>query len=156
MKFKLLIPVVAIALAAAIYLTLGKGHEENPKEYVGQIYDLLSRSISPDLGKLSVKFVLPRHLKFVAEAPPEVSATSENPRIISLADTDNNDPYRAYIFPIKTSPGETVVSIDYKVFYCEDGPGAICFTSVGRLRIPVTVSAGGEESFKIRHFIEGR
>jgi hypothetical protein len=156
MNYRLLIPVIALALAAAIYLLAVTGDDEKPEDHTGELFDIAARTVSPDLNSLSVKFILPPHMKFVPEALPEVSATSGDPRIISLTDTENSDPERAYTFPIQTSPGETVISIDYRVFYCEDGPGAVCFTRLGRIRVPVIVSVDGDDSLDIRHHVGGR
>ena len=124
------------------------------EEFPGEIFKLPGKEISPETKKISVAFDLARTLKFVAEASPRVEALSANPEILSIDSTENKDPNKPFVFDIKARPGKTDLTINYRLFCCNSGPGAVCFYKEGRLEIPITVKDGGDEVISIKHVID--
>lgn len=159
MRIKILIIAIIAILTVVAYLFAGMNFDymtELPKkeEYLGEIFRFEPKIISPDIEQLSVKFILSRTLKFVDEAPPTVAIHSSDPTVIYADSTKNADPKRVFLFPAKTKPGEAELTIDYRIFCCNSGPGAVCFFKEGRIIVPVTVADGGDETFEIKHMID--
>ncbi|MEE9553014.1 MAG: hypothetical protein V3W18_01855 [candidate division Zixibacteria bacterium] len=162
MRIKILLVAIVALLTGAIYLTTDMNSKEEDaniidqtdQEYLGEIFRLEEKRISPYVENLSIEFVLGRTLKYVDEAPPIVSVSSSDPIVLSADSTENKDPKKAFLFPINTKTGETGLTIDYRVFCCNSGPGAVCFFKEGRIIVPVTVADGGDETFEIKHMID--
>lgn len=159
MRTKILIIAIIAILAISAYLFAGMNFDDmtelpEKEEYLGEIFRLEPKIISPDIEQLSVKFILSRTLKFVDEAPPTVTIHSADPTILFADPAENTDPERAFLFRVKAKPGKTELMIAYKVFCCNSGPGAVCFFKEGRIIVPVTVADSGDEIFGIKHMID--
>ncbi len=159
MRIKISIVIIIAILTVVAYLFAGMNFDDmtempEKEDYPGEIFRLEPMTISPDIEQLSVKFILSRTLKFVDEAPPTVTIHSGDQTVIYVDSAENTDPKRAFIFPAKTKPGKTELTVDYRVFCCNSGPGAVCFFKEGRIMVPVTVADGGDEIFEIKHMID--
>lgn len=162
MRIKLLIVFIVASLTVAVFFTTDMNSKEEitdvvdqtEQEFLGEIFQLEETRISPNVKQLSLKFILGRTLKYVDEAPPTVTASGADPEILSIGTTENTDPKKKFLFPIDSKPGETKLTIDYRVFCCNSGPGAVCFFKEGRIIIPVIIAGDGEGVFEIKQMID--
>jgi len=159
MRIKVLTIAIAAVFTVLIYFMVMmkpyRGMEKPEDEgYSGEIFRLAEKRISSKASRITVRFVPARTLKFVAEAPTRVTAAGADNSILSVGATDNVDPDKPFGFPVSCRPGNTELTIDYRVFCCNSGPGAVCFFKEGRVSMPVTVVADGAESLDITHMID--
>lgn len=154
--------VIVFSLAVGIYIltnieSTGKVEQrEKPadREYLGEIFHLDEHRVSPDVDHLTFELVLGRTLKYVDEAPPSVIISSADSEIVAIDSSGNSDPRKPYLFPVRLKPGHTELTVDYRVFCCNSGPGAVCFFKEGRIIVPVTVAADGDHNFEISQMID--
>ena len=155
--------IIVISLAIGIYILTNMNSEAEmekdiaaeDQEYLGDIFRIDEQRISPDVEHLTLKFVLDKRLKYIDEAPPpRVTVTSDDPGSATVEAADNIDPRKPFLFPLILTKGKTELTIDYRVYCCNDGPGAVCFFKEGRIIVPVVVDEDGEEPLVIRHVIE--
>ena len=165
MRIKILLVVIVASLTTAFFLMSDMNSKEEfaefsalfdqaDKEYLGEVFRLDEKRISPDVKQLSVKLVLAKSLKFVDEASPQVSVASSDPNFISVDSTSNTNPQKEFLFPVDSKPGQAELTINYRLFCCNSGPGAVCFFKEGRIIVPVTVADDGDDTFEIKQMID--
>lgn len=159
MRIKVMVVIVVALLTVTVFLVMNRPQEPGAAkvndDYSGEVYRVSERDISPAAGSLSVVFTLVPTLEYAAEATPVVTAKSDDPGVIRLGQTEDQDPTGPFHFPVEIiSPGHAVVTVDYRLFCCNREDRAACFFKEGRLVIPVTVSEGGNNEFYVSRVID--
>jgi hypothetical protein len=72
-----------------------------------------------------------------------LTVTASENKVVSLnAAQPFRNPQFPLSIPIKVNEGETIVTADFLVYYCEAGKEALCYFKEGRLRLPVKAKSG--------------
>jgi DNA-binding beta-propeller fold protein YncE len=120
----------------------------------GEEQELPEMEIAPGTNKLSLEIKLPKGTEFTKDAPFNIEAKSENPKVISLNADSISQPMEKLEIPITASTGKALVTIDMNIYYCSGNRGQ-CYFKDGRLKIPVSVTDKGSSvlvaTYEIMH-----
>ncbi len=113
--------------------------------FTGEVIDLPLQTIESGKATLTLSLELPAGYKLNALAPTSLKAVSASQQTISL-NSAAEQIFRNIKFPltveIAATEGETVIQIDYAIYYCEAAKESLCFIKEARLNIPVKVKKG--------------
>lgn len=114
-------------------------------KFIGEIIELSAQSIEPGNATLAVSLELPKGYKLNSIAPTAIKAVSAEQRTVGFASGAESiirNPQFPVSVPIKVNAGETKVTVDFAIYYCETGKESLCFIKEARLVIPVKAQKG--------------
>jgi hypothetical protein len=115
----------------------------DPK-FRAQVIALPSVAASAGLGKLSLNIQLPDGYAMNDQAPFTLHVYSD--QVMSVADADNNLkltlPKMPVTLPIVLVTGQTSLTLDSRVYYCEVIDESRCIPAQYRFVVPLTVDSG--------------
>jgi thiol-disulfide isomerase/thioredoxin len=113
--------------------------------FTGEVIDLAAQMIEPGKATLTLSLLLPAGYKLNSLAPTWVKAVSSSQQILSI-NSAAEQTFRNAKFPVTAevtaAEGETMIQIDYAIYYCETSKESLCFIKEARLNIPVKVKKG--------------
>lgn len=113
------------------------------KRYAGETLELPAQTIEPGDATLTVQLELPAGYKLNAQAPTALSLSSSQGQVVSLnPEQPIRNPQFPVTIPIKVHEGDTVVTADLIIYYCEAAKESLCFFKEARLALPVKVKSG--------------
>ena len=117
-------------------------------EYTGKVIQTEEQTVSPGSGALAIQISAPPSYKFNDLAPFLMEWQSSNGSLgIRPEDAVQQivDPSFPLNIPIEFSAGESELSGDLIIYYCEAESQSLCLIERLRVQIPVTVSASVSE-----------
>jgi DNA-binding beta-propeller fold protein YncE len=99
---------------------------------------------APGSSAVEVQIVLPSGTKFNTAAPFRMKVTSSRPDVVNIGTSDFTQPLSTLRVPITAKPGETTITIDILVNYCNTANEGLCYFKDVRLVLPVKVVEGGK------------
>ncbi len=114
-------------------------------KFLGEAIQLPGQTLDVGDATLTLQLELPAGYKLNPEAPSSVAVAASQKQIIRLEGASEktfHKPQFPLNLPIKTSPGETSLQVNYVVYYCEATKESLCYFKEVRLAIPVKVLPG--------------
>jgi hypothetical protein len=118
-------------------------------KFMGELIELPAQSIEPGNATLAVSLELPKGYKLNSVAPTSIKAVSAEQRIVGFsngAEAVVRNPQFPVSIPVKVKDGETKVTVDFAIYYCESGKESLCFIKEARLVIPVKAQKGARNN----------
>jgi thiol-disulfide isomerase/thioredoxin len=123
-------------------------------EYPGKIISLDSQEVGAGAGTMQLDITLPAGYK-VNDLAPFSMAWVDEQGLVSIPDTEADQSIVAPQFPLEIpanfSPGETTLTGDLVLYYCEEETESLCLIEQVKLIVPVAVTAGGEAYLVVEH-----
>jgi thiol-disulfide isomerase/thioredoxin len=115
-------------------------------DFTGDIVKLDAVSAASGAGKIVLNIRLPEGYKF-NDIAPFLMHVNQNSGVVKVAAKDNDlsmpEPTMPVSMPATLSEGQTTLSIDANVYYCEAVNESRCYPAMLRFVMPVKVSKGG-------------
>jgi thiol-disulfide isomerase/thioredoxin len=108
-------------------------------------------TLAPDARSLTVQIELPKGTKFNPAAPFSIKAASNKPEVVTVGDLASAKPAKSISVPLTLKPGESTVTVDLLINYCNEGNEGLCYFKEIRLVVPVKVEAGGAPSAQVTY-----
>jgi thiol-disulfide isomerase/thioredoxin len=106
------------------------------------------QTVAPGAGQILVDAVMPFGYKLNAQAP--FTAVWASDATVSLDDSQLSYqqilPELPIAFPVTLSEGQTELSVDLTIYWCEAINETLCFVERGTVVLPITVSASASSS----------
>jgi len=121
-------------------------------KFAGRIIDLERRTVAPGEGTLRLAVSLPEGYKVNGLAPFSVVWSAENGKISLNPDDIRRsmvNPIFPLALPFHATTGDTTLVGEVVIYYCQAERESLCLVDRVRLVIPVTVSAGGQDSLEV-------
>ncbi len=130
----------------------------NDAQYNGKLLTLDPQTIAPGDGTIELNIILPEGYKVNDRAPFSVEWLVEgNEELIQFPDGAIRtmvEPAFPLSFPAEFSEGETELTADLVIYYCEAAAESLCFIERIRITTPVTITSGGMNTVSIPSSIE--
>lgn len=114
-------------------------------KFMGDVVELPQQQIKPGDATLTVSLELPKGYKLNSLAPTSIKAVSSEHRVVKFANGAEaivSKPQFPVSLPVKINEGETKVTVDFAIYYCESEKESLCFIKEARLVIPVKALRG--------------
>jgi len=121
-------------------------------KFAGRIIDLERRTVAPGEGTLRLAVNLPEGYKVNGLAPFSMVWSAENGKISLNPDDIRRsivNPIFPLALPFHATTGDTTLVGEVVIYYCQAKRESLCLVDRARLVIPVTVSAGGQNSLEV-------
>lgn len=116
--------------------------------FPGLVLEMQQQVVRRGMGSFLISVVIPDGYHLNMEAPLGIRLRADHDDVVDVSLVDAGRTVRGPRGPIEIgavfSEGETRVSIDLTVYYCETGREALCFASQIRVLLPVLVVPDGE------------
>jgi thiol-disulfide isomerase/thioredoxin len=129
--------------------------------YNGKLLTLEPQTIAAGEGTIQLEVTLPDDYKVNDLAPFSmawlVDGTAEESLIQFSAEDANQtiiEPEFPLSFPATFSEGETEITADLVIYYCEAEAVSLCFIERIRITVPITVSSTGSDTLLVPYTIE--
>jgi DNA-binding beta-propeller fold protein YncE len=134
------------------------GIEKLKPRFRGETQELPVQTVEPGDATLIVSLELPRGFKLNPQAPSFVKLSSgERQRLSfngSAEQTLANSQFPVSV-PVQVSEGQTNLSADFVLYYCEADKETLCFFKEARLRVPVRTRKGsGSKKLNVSYQIK--
>ncbi len=121
---------------------------EEGGNFPGLVLEMGEQVVRRGMGSFLISVVIPDGYHLNMEAPLGIRLRADHDEVVDVSPVDAGRTVRGPRGPIEIgavfSEGETRVSIDLTVYYCETGREALCFASQIRVLLPVLVVPDGE------------
>lgn len=126
------------------------GLEKLKPRFRGETIELPAQTVEPGDASISLSLELPRGFKLNPQAPSFVRLSSDKNDKLTFngsADQSLNNSQFPLSFSAKVAEGESEVSADLVLYYCESEKESLCFFKEVKLKMPVKVrkGAGGKK-----------
>jgi thiol-disulfide isomerase/thioredoxin len=121
-----------------------------PGHFTGEIRDLPHQRVKPGNATLTLQLALPAGYKLNHLAPSAVVVGSSQAQIASLTNGVEeifHHPKFPLAVPLKVSEGQTTLTVNLVIYYCESAKESLCYFKEVRLNVPisVTIAADGNQ-----------
>jgi hypothetical protein len=125
-------------------------------EYNGKTVTLETQSVAPGQGTVELQVTIPAGYKVNDLAPFSMEWTADGGVTFDPARANQTivEPAFPLSFPAEFSEGQSELTADLVVYYCEAEAQSLCFIERVRVTAPLTVEAGGAVSAVVSHLIE--
>lgn len=126
------------------------------EDYLGTLVKLEPQTLKPGEQVLTLNVALPEGYQFNDLAPFSMTWESSSASAVLGEEAEQTivKPEMPLQIPVSLSEGETTLSADLVVYYCEYESVGLCLIDQVSLELPVTVSASGAGSLDVEHVIE--
>ena len=124
---------------------LEKLRPRKSKQFLGEVIELPSQSIEPGAGTLTLQLELPAGYKLNPLAPSALTITTSQNQVVAFsagAEQTFRNPHFPVEVPIKVGEGDSSITADFVVYYCEAAKESLCYFKEARVTIPVKVTPG--------------
>jgi hypothetical protein len=124
--------------------------------YSGKVVTLEEIQVAPGEGRVEIDVRLPEGYKLNELAPFSMEWRNEDGRVAFDAGQANQSvvaPELPLSFPATFAEGETTLSGELVIYYCQEEAQALCLIERVRLVAPLVVEAGGETTVALEHTI---
>jgi sugar lactone lactonase YvrE len=128
-------------------------------EYTGKLLTLEPQTVAAGEGTIELEVALPDGYKVNDLAPFSMEWLVDGDRgMIEFsgeeADQTIVEPTFPLSFPATFSEGETEITAELVIYYCEAEAESLCFIERIRITVPVTISAEGSDTLTVPYAIE--
>jgi hypothetical protein len=130
-------------------------------DYNGKMINLESQTVEPGEGTIELDVTLPEGYKVNDLAPFSMEWLKEEGAgegLIQFSADEANvslvEPSFPLSFPATFVAGESEITADLIIYYCEAEAESLCFIERVRITVPVTVTAGGDDTLNVPYSIE--
>jgi hypothetical protein len=130
-------------------------------DYNGKMINLESQTVEPGEGTIELDVTLPEGYKVNDLAPFSMEWLKEEGAgegLIQFSADEANfslvEPSFPLSFPATFVAGESEITADLIFYYCEAEAESLCFIERVRITVPVTVTAGGDDTLNVPYSIE--
>jgi thiol-disulfide isomerase/thioredoxin len=124
------------------------------RKFRGRVVQVAKQTIAPGAGIISVAFALPAGFKFNQGAPFYLAyRTSDEKAVrITAAEAARNftEPKFPLEIPIEALKGESAVTIDAVLYFCQDEAQQLCLVDSVRIELPLEVKDGAPRQAQVK------
>ena len=130
--------------------------DADDEAYWGEVIRLEPQTVAAGEQILTLDIVLPEGHQFNNQAPFSMiwKSSTASAQLGDEADQIIVQPEMPLQIPVELSEGETLLTGDLVVYYCEYESVGLCLIEQVSLELPVSVEASGSQGLSARHIIE--
>jgi hypothetical protein len=118
--------------------------------WTGEVIQAPAHTVAPGQGSIDINLALPKGYKLNAEAPTYVGVSSADPKVAAVAPEHAEQNLTKPTFPLKIpakfNPGQSKISVDLVVYYCESQSEGVCLVKQVRIETPLTVIQNAKQA----------
>lgn len=127
------------------------------QEYTGKVVTLDEQTVAAGGGTVELNIELPAGYKFNDRAPFAMEWVVGEDGVVTVGAADASrtivKPHFPLTFPVTLQEGQTNLTGELIIYYCEERSEALCLIERVRLILPVTVAAGGSDSLNFSYTV---
>jgi DNA-binding beta-propeller fold protein YncE len=124
--------------------------------FSGTIERLPAIQVAPGATSFGLELNLPAGTKINKDAPFKLKVSSSKPNVVKTPDAAIDKGAKLISLPITAAAGDTEVTLDVLLNYCNEGNEGLCYFKEVRLVVPISVAEGGQPNPVVSYAVKGR
>jgi thiol-disulfide isomerase/thioredoxin len=130
------------------------------RKFRGRPVTLPKQTLAPGTGAIAVSFRLPAGYKYNQGAPFYFGWKSGDEKTVRLTAKESSrsltEPSFPLEIPVEARPGETAVTVEAIIYFCNDQQEKVCLVDRLKIEVPLEVKAGGPRRAAIEVLAGGK